>query len=106
MGDRPGTALRVKWKEDMVNWKLVYWDLLSGAAPPGDALRMGGMGMCVAGGAGKPCSNRRAGDFFEQSADLRRCEITSRANICRKKRSCFAFFASFAVKSADNLLTI
>jgi hypothetical protein len=26
--------------------------------------------------------------------------------ICRKKRSCFAFFVSFAVKSADNLLTI
>ncbi len=32
---------------------------------------MGGMGAWN-GGAGKPCSNRRAGDFFERSADLRR----------------------------------
>jgi len=38
---------------------------MSGAAPPVDALRMGGMGMCVAGGAGKPCSNRRAGHFSD-----------------------------------------
>lgn len=46
------------------------------------AMRMGGMGMCD-GGAGKPCSNRRAGDFFEQSADLRRCESQAGTKICK-----------------------
>ncbi len=43
MRDRPGTALGVKRKADMVNWKLVYWYLHVRRGAAGGCGVLGGM---------------------------------------------------------------
>jgi len=50
------------------------------------------MGSMCDGGAEKPCSDRRAGYFLERSADLADIKSHAGANICCKKRSCFALW--------------
>lgn len=52
MRDRPGTALGVKRKADMVNWKLVYWYL---HVRRGAAGGCGVLGACARGMGAQLC---------------------------------------------------
>jgi len=46
-----------------------------------------GHGDVCGGSAGKPYGDRRAGNFLERSADLRRCEITNQRKYMSQKAS-------------------
>lgn len=82
---------------------------LSDAAPPAKRCALRGMRMCVVGALGNHVAIEEQGIFWNDPQIAQICadaKSQAGANICRKKRSCFAFFVPFAVKSADNLLKI
>jgi hypothetical protein len=65
--------------------------------------------MCVAGALGNHVAIEEQGIFWNDPQIAQICadaKSQAGAKICRKNRSCFAFFVPFAVKSADNLLKI